>query len=95
MRLKKHIPLEKLVDFGFQKSNLLDHGQDETIMQSDYVLEIGHIKRGQYAYLLVEKFTRELIFYCTQIKMRTGGSIVCPDVLIVLATAGYLEPSKK
>ena len=91
MKVKEELNLEVLLNYGFTKINKEEEIENEeyTIASYDYKFEIGHARRGQFYYLLVGK-TRDVIIYATE-PDGSGGSVMCPDVLIKLSVDGVVS----
>ena len=87
MKVKKDIDLTILLDYGFQKIDKEDEKENEnwTIASYDYAYNIGHSRRGQFYYLLVDEATRAIDIYASK-PDGSGTSIRLPDVLIRLIT---------
>lgn len=94
MRLKKDYQLETLLQYGFEKIDKQEAEENEEYLMSvcDYKFDIGHARRGQFYYLLISEESREFIIYASE-PDGSGGSVLCPDVLIKLALEGIIEPS--
>lgn len=91
MKVKEELNLEVLLNYGFTKIDKEEEIENEeyTIACYDYKFKIGHARRGQYYYLLVAEKTREVIIYATE-PDGSGGSVMCPDVLIKLSVDGVV-----
>ena len=92
MKVKEELNLEVLLNYGFTKIDKEEEIENEeyTISSYDYKFEIGHARRGQFYYLLVDKKTRDIIIHATE-PDGSGGSVMCPDVLIKLSIDGVVS----
>lgn len=92
MKVKEELNLEVLLNYGFEKINKEEETENEeyTLASYDYKFEIGHARRGQFYYLLVREETRNIIIYATE-PDGSGGSVICPDVLIKLSVDGIVS----
>lgn len=92
MKIKEELNLEVLLNYGFIKIDKEEETKNEEyiIASYDYKFEIGHARRGQFYYLLVGEKTRDVIIYATELD-GSGGSVMCPDVLIKLSVDGILK----
>ena len=91
MKVKKELSLEILLNYGFTKVDKEQEIESNQyiIAEYDYKYEIGHARRGQFYHLLVEEKTRDIIIYATE-PDGSGGSVVCPNVLIKLSIDGVI-----
>jgi len=91
MKVKEELNLEVLLNYGFTKIDKEEELENEeyTISSYDYKFEIGHARRGQFYYLLVGEKTRDVIIYATE-PDGSGGSVICPDVLVELSVEGVV-----
>jgi hypothetical protein len=94
MKVKDELPLDVLLRYGFTKIDNEEELKNEeyTIASCDYKYQIGHARRGQFYYLLVNEETRKLIIYATE-PDGGGGCIVSPNVLIELFKDGIITES--
>jgi hypothetical protein len=92
MKVKEGLNLDVLLNYGFTKIDEEEESENEqyTIASHDYKFEIGHARRGQFYYLLVGEKTRDIIIYATETD-GSGGSVICPDVLIKLSFDGVVS----
>jgi len=91
MKVKEELDLEVLLDYGFIKIDKEEEKENEqyTIASYDYKFEIGHARRGQFYYLLISEKTKDIIIYSTE-PDGSGGSVICPDVLVKLSLDGVV-----
>ena len=94
MKIKEELNLDTLLEYGFEKVNKEEEGQgwdtDYTIVMYDYMFTIGHSRRGQFYYLLVNEKDRLIDIYAPK-PDGDGTSIKCPDVLIQLMKNNIIE----
>lgn len=92
MKVKEELNLEVLLNYGFTKIDKEQAKEDEdwTISCYEYLFEIGHARRGQFYYLLVSEKTRDIIIYASE-PDGSGGTVICPDVLIKLSVDGVVS----
>lgn len=92
MKINKDYDLEKLLDYGFTKIDQAIQEADEnyTLSVFDYMLEIGHSRRGQFYYLLVSIENRTINIYASD-PDGSGGVITAPDVLIKMSVDGVFN----
>lgn len=92
MKIKEDVNIEILLNYGFTKIDKEEEEENEnyTIASFDYGFEIGHARRGQFYYLLVDENSRNIIIYATE-PDGSGGTVMCPDVLIKLVLDGIIS----
>lgn len=92
MKIREDYNLEKLLDYGFVKidKEKATENEDWTLSTFDYAFQIGHSRRGQFYYLLVNEKTRVLFIYATE-PDGNGGIIQSPDVLIKMTFDNVFE----
>lgn len=85
MKVKENLSIDILLDYGFEKINkeIEEQNDEYTLSSFDYKFEIGHARRGQFYYLLVNESTRNIMIYASE-PDGMGGIIGCPDILIKL-----------
>ncbi len=92
MIVKQNVNLEILLNYGFEKIDKeLEQKNDEyTIASYHYKFNIGHSRRGQFYYLLVDKNTRNIFIYASK-PDGDGTSILFPNVIGQLITDSIVE----
>jgi len=92
MKIKEGLNLEVLLNYGFTKIDKEEEIGNEQydIASYEYKFEIGHARRGQFYYLLVDEETRNIFIYATE-PDGSGGTVICPDVLIKLSVDGVVS----
>lgn len=90
MRVREDLDLAMLENYGFTRINKKHEEENEeyTICYYDHKYEIGHARRGQFYYLLVDS-ERNIYIYASQ-PDGDGCEISCPNVLIDLITHGIV-----
>lgn len=91
MKVKEGLNLEVLLNYGFQKIDKEEEKEDDNyaISYFDYKFNIGHSRRGQFYYLLVDETTRNVAIYASE-PDGSGGCVDCPDVLFELFNDGII-----
>ena len=88
MKIKAELNLEVLEKYGFE---LYDNEEvSECFYVDGYAYCIGHSRRGQHYYLLVDSNSREISIYASE-PDGSGGSINCPDILLKMFLDGIIE----
>ena len=85
MKIKEDFDINLLKNYGFHKP--IDYKEDYTISNSDYILYLGHSRRGQFYYLLVKD--KDLYIYSSK-PDGDGGKLLLPDVLLKLFNDGII-----
>jgi len=91
MKIKENVALESLLDYGFEAINKEESEDlgDYTIAKHDYMFTIGHSRRGQVYYILINN-SRAVSLFASE-PDGSGGTIGCPDILIKLISDGIVE----
>ena len=91
MKIKEDFDINLLKNYGFHKPidyNTISYDiEDYTISNSDYILYLGHSRRGQFYYLLVKD--KDLYIYSSK-PDGDGGKLLLPDVLLKLFNDGII-----
>jgi len=72
MKLKENVDFSELIKLGFLETNESDNtyenywGEFDINFTNKYAFELGHSRRGQFYYLLVDKESREISIYSTK-----------------------------
>jgi len=92
MKIKEGINLETLLEYGFEKVDRgeAEENEDWTIAGYDYLYNIGHARRGQFYYLLVDENTRIIDIYASK-PDGSGTSIGLPDILVTLISNNIIN----
>ncbi len=91
MKISKDFEISKLQDFGFECliREELDDMDDSYLFENNWVFNIGHSRRGQFYYIIVDS-KRNLSLYASQ-PDGSPGPIELPSVLIDLVKNGIIE----
>ena len=92
MRIKENFNLEKLVDYGFEITDKEQENEESEIFYSDYKLNLGHSRRGQFYWILVNSGSRNLSIVATM-PDGDGGAIRIPNILMRMVEEGIVEYS--
>lgn len=87
MKIKEHIELSKLLDFGFEEK--VEY-HDDWEFENKYSYELGHSRRGQFYFLTVDKETRTIKVFATK-PDGDGTDIELGGILLDLFKAGMIE----
>jgi hypothetical protein len=90
MKIKDEVNLDILLDYGFFKVDKEKEYSNSTLLYSDYVYQIGHARRGQFYYYLVDANTRKISVYASE-PDGSGCSIIMPNVLRDLVLTGIID----
>ena len=92
MKIKDGLDLSILLDYGFEKIDKKAEEENEnyTVSYFDYAYNIGHARRGQFYYLLVNEITRVVSIYASE-PDGSGTSVLAPNVLIDLIAGGVIS----
>jgi len=87
MKVKDGLDLAILLDYGFTKvdKKYEEEHENYTVSYYDYSYNIGHARRGQFYYILIDEPTRSVTLYASE-PDGSGTSIKMPDILIKLIT---------
>lgn len=91
LKIKDNVDLKELEKFGF-----FSNFEYETDYSEDYefenqmIYEMGHSRRGQFYFILVDKSTLVLSIYATK-PDGSGSNIAMSDVIFDLIQAGLVE----
>ena len=89
MKIKDGLDFSILLNYGFEKIDKKAEEENEnyTVSNFDYQYNIGHARRGQFYYILVNEISRNVFLYASE-PDGSGTSVPAPDVLIDLIVDG-------
>ena len=90
MKIKDEVNLDILLDYGFFKVDKEKEYSDSTINYYDYAYRIGHARRGQFYYYLVNATTRNINVYASE-PDGSGCDIGITNVLRDLVLNGIID----
>ncbi len=92
MKVKEEFDLAGLEGYGFSKVNKEEELEKENYVESqfDWIYNVGHSRRGQFYYILIDSVSRVLCLYASK-PDGDGGIVKMPDVLLTLALDGVIE----
>ncbi len=84
-KLSLYATPEILKSYGFQEVSKEDYEDNFVILNYDYVLDLGHSRRGQHYYVLVKLNNRSVSLYASE-PDGNGCEISVPEKLLKLFT---------
>ena len=90
MKISDAFDISKLTDYGFAKTIRGENIDIEyPFTEFDYQYNIGHARRGQCYYILINAQTRVVFIYASE-PDGSGGVIQLPDLLVTMINDGVL-----
>jgi len=91
MKVKDGLDLRILLNYGFEKIDKKEEEEKEnyTISNFNYKYNIGHARRGQFYYILVNEISINVFLYASE-PDGSGTSVSAPDILIDLIIDGVI-----
>lgn len=95
MKISSKLDISILEKYGFEKIDKeYEKAKDDyTMCDYEYKYEIGHARRGQFYYLLVDE-NGHISIYASK-PDGDGCEVSCPDILIDLIKDGVIESHKE
>lgn len=91
LKIKDNVVLKELEKFGFFSNFEYDTDySDDYEFDNKMIYEIGHSRRGQFYFILVDKSTLVLSVYATK-PDGSGSSVFMSPVIFDLIQAGLVE----